>query len=142
MGHRLKHIFVKYECMLISVSQASQESQALSDIKKMDDDLEFNDLLIVPFVLPNIDPVAGIETPAPKSLALPVVVGDGGGWKDFIEEEVTEAKRQGVDVQEEGLCVILKKNGRVGQRTKGISLSNLIGNVVSRREAGMDVTNI
>merc|ERR1712232_1134465 len=104
---------------------------------------EFNDLLVVPLLLGAGDQLSlpSMTTPQPKSVALPVLSG-GSGWRDFLAEEVDEAKRQGVNVQREGLCVILKKNGRVGQRTKGISLENLVGNVVSRREAGMDVTNI
>jgi len=40
------------------------------------------------------------------------------------------------------LCVILKKNGRVGQRTRGIFLERMVGEVEGRRQAGMDVTNI
>ena len=116
--------------------------QVVADVNEMDDDLDLNDLLIVPLVLPNIstpDESSSTST-TPKSLALPVLVGEG--WKEFIKEEVEEANSQGVDVQSDGLCIILKKNGRVGQRTKGINLESLVGNVVSRREAGMDVTNI
>ena len=63
-------------------------------------------------------------------------------WKNVIDDEATEAVSQGVDVLNEGFCVVLKKNGKVGQRTKGINLQTLLGNVVARREAGMDVTNI
>jgi hypothetical protein len=60
----------------------------------------------------------------------------------MMDEEAAEAISQGVDIEEEGFCVILKKNGRVGQRTRGIFLDNLVGNVVARKEAGMDVKNV
>ena len=76
----------------------------------------------------------------PSCVAAPVSVGNN--WKRFVTEESMEAVEQGVDVEKDGFCVILKKNGRVGQRTRGIFLNNLVGNVVARKEAGMDVTNI
>lgn len=78
------------------------------------------------------------EDPLPSSVASPV----GNGWKTAMEMEVVDAVKQGVDLDKDGFCVVLKKNGRVGQRTKGIFLRNLVGNVVARREAGMDISNI
>ena len=38
--------------------------------------------------------------------------------------------------------VVLKKNGRIGTRTKGIVLARMVGEVVDRRDAGLDVRNI
>ena len=60
----------------------------------------------------------------------------------MITDEMEEAMKQDINVYEDGFCVILKKNGRVGQRTRGIFLSNMVGDVTQRREAGMDVMNI
>jgi hypothetical protein len=80
-------------------------------------------------------------TALPTNLALPVTVGTNF-WRAMMDEEAAEAISQGVDIEEEGFCVILKKNGRVGQRTRGIFLDNLVGNVVARKEAGMDVKNV
>jgi len=47
-----------------------------------------------------------------------------------------------VDIEKDGFCVILKKNGRVGQRTKGIFLERMVAMVEDRQSKGMDVTNI
>jgi hypothetical protein len=74
----------------------------------------------------------------PESVAFPA----GEGWKAFIDDETSEARSQGVDVESDGFSIILKKNGRVGQRTKGVFLGNMVGEVVARRESGMDVSNI
>jgi hypothetical protein len=129
------------EKRVVIVAAGSEKiDQVIDDARKLDDELELNDLLVVPLVLPaGVAPLLE-ESTAPKSAATPVSVGNS--WKEFIEGEMAEAISQGVDVEKEGLCVILKKNGRVGQRTRGIFLDNLVGNVVSRRNAGMDVTNI
>jgi hypothetical protein len=129
------------EKRLVIVAAGSEKiNQVIDDARELDEELVLNDLVVVPLVLP--EAVAPIleESTAPKSVATPVSVGNS--WKEFIEGETAEAVSQGVDVEKEGLCVILKKNGRVGQRTRGIFLDNLVGNVVSRRNAGMDVTNI
>ena len=51
-------------------------------------------------------------------------------------------EKQGVDVNGRGFSIVLKKNGRVGQRTKGINLKRMVGDVNARKLSGMDVRNI
>ena len=63
-------------------------------------------------------------------------------WKPLIQEEVKEAASQGVNVLLEGFSIILKKNGRVGQRTRGIFLQNMVTDVLERASMGMDIKNI
>jgi hypothetical protein len=63
-------------------------------------------------------------------------------WRSVIEDEAEQAIQQGVDIEKDGFCVILKKNGRVGQRTKGIFLENMVADITQRLEMGMDIKNI
>jgi hypothetical protein len=108
-------------------------AQILQEAESLRDEMEVNDLVIVPVVMPQgVAPDISPETPLAPCVALPVMGLAGTSWKTFVEEEAAEAIKQGVDVESEGMCVILKKNGRVGQRTKGIFLQNLVGNVVAR----------
>jgi len=126
--------------VIIAAAGDEKICQVLQDAQALQNEMEFNDLVLVPIVLPRGKaPDTSLES-IPSCVALPV--GVGSSWRDFVEEEVAEAARQGVNVEEDGICVVLKKNGRVGQRTKGIFLQNLVGNVVARRDAGMDVSNI
>ena len=137
--------------VVLAVAGADKLSTVLQDIQDVGDEvLARNDLLIVPIVWPGAQ--APILAPknddnneenvtsnlAPLSVALPV----GRDWSLVVGDEVSEAQQQGVSVEEDGVCIILKKNGRVGQRTKGINLKNMVGDVEGRREMGMDVTNI
>jgi hypothetical protein len=117
------------------IQQVVQQAQALND------SLTMNDLLIVPLVLPQAIAPANHNVDSsdfPPCLALPI----GPNWQKVLEEEAQEALKQNVDIEKEGFCVVLKKNGRVGQRTRGIFLENMVGEVIKRREAGMDVKNI
>ena len=137
--------------VVLAVAGADKLNTVLQDIQEVGDEvLARNDLLIVPIVWPGAQ--APILAPknddnseenvtsnlAPLSVALPV----GRDWSLVVGDEVSEAQQQGVSVEEDGVCIILKKNGRVGQRTKGINLKNMVGDVEGRREMGMDVTNI
>lgn len=126
--------------VVLAAAGPDRIQQVLDEAKGLQADLADNDLVVVPVVMPaGVAPnVASDDCPA--NVALPVSVGNN--WKRIMEEEAVEALSQGVDIQQEGFCVILKKNGRVGQRTRGIFLNNLVGNVVARKEAGMDVKNI
>ena len=134
--------------VVIAAAGKDKIDQVLKDAKDFELDMEINDLLIVPVVMPNgvapiwteSDTSGSNSSSPPASVALPVVVGNN--WKSMIDDEASEATSQGVDILNEGFCVVLKKNGKVGQRTRGINLQTLLGNVVARREAGMDVTNI
>lgn len=128
--------------VVIAAAGNEKIAQVLKDAKKLEDDLYFNDLVVVPIVMPRgVAPEYNSDYGVfPYCVAIAVNVGNN--WKDCINEEAAEAIKQGVDIEKEGICIVLKKNGRVGQRTRGIFLGNLVGNVVARREAGMDVTNI
>lgn len=81
--------------------------------------------------------VAHIALPAPGSEA---------EWRRYLAEE--EAPRAaGIDLSADALCVVLKKNGRVGQRAlvntpEGVPWRALLADVQRRRAAGMDVMNI
>lgn len=53
------------------------------------------------------------------------------------------AVSQGIDPLSDGFSLILKKNGKIGARSKGCpQWGNLVGDVERRREAGLDTTNI
>jgi Low psii accumulation1 / Rep27 len=140
--------------VVIAAAGRAKIAAVLKDAKDLADALTVNDLLVVPVVIPGIALPADLlsllqqegdddASGDPLSLfsecvALPV----GNSWSVVIDDEVRQAIEQGIDVDQEGLCVILKKNGRVGQRTRGIFLNNLVGEVTRRRDAGMDVVNI
>lgn len=136
--------------------------EVLQQAKSLEDDLMVNDIVIVPVVMPEgkapsmTDAAAAFgdgnddgddkkETMIPTCIMMPITIGgtsSGNNWKDYIDQESVEAMNQGVDIEKDGFCIILKKNGRIGQRTRGIYLENLLSNVIARRDAGMDVTNI
>ncbi|KAG7350680.1 DUF3493 domain containing protein [Nitzschia inconspicua] len=130
--------------VVIAAAGDEKIRQVLKEAQELQPCLADNDLVVVPVVMPRgVAPVVDdtvIIQPLPANVALPVTVGNN--WKQFIDEEAAEATSQGVNIEEEGFCIVLKKNGRVGQRTRGIFLNNLVGNVVARKEAGMDVKNI
>jgi Low psii accumulation1 / Rep27 len=138
--------------VVIAAAGRAKIAAVLRDAKDLADALTVNDLLVVPVVIPSIalpadllsllqqpgDDASGDPSLLSECVALPV----GNSWSVVIDDEVRQAIEQGIDVDQEGLCVILKKNGRVGQRTRGIFLNNLVGEVTRRRDAGMDVVNI
>jgi Low psii accumulation1 / Rep27 len=135
--------------VVIAAAGADTIRRVLREAKELQSDLASNDLIVVPVVLPRgVAPTLAEGEDLESTLtnvALPVTAAMGGGnsaWSVLLEEEASEAISQGVNIEEEGFCVVLKKNGRVGQRTRGIFLNNLVGNVVARKEAGMDVKNI
>lgn len=102
--------------------------------------LQDNDLLVIPVILPTGESPIGMNDDLldKECIAVP----SGRGWKDFITEENEEAMEQEVDTTAKGFAIVLKKNGRVGQRTSGINLKRMVGEVEGREEMGMDVTNI
>lgn len=125
--------------VVIAAGSKDKIEEIMKQAIALQDALALNDLLIVPVIVPqgvapaNVDPNV-----LPQCIALPV----GPSWKIVVNDEVEEAVKQGIDVGQEGFCVILKKNGRVGQRTRGIFLENMVGEVTRRRDSGMDVKNI
>lgn len=125
--------------VVIAAAGKDKIDEIMNDARELDESLSVNDLLVVPVVLPQAAaPSMGDNYQMPESVAFPA----GEGWKAFIDDETSEARNQGVDVESNGFSIILKKNGRVGQRTKGVFLGNMVGEVVARRESGMDVSNI
>jgi hypothetical protein len=135
--------------VVIAAAGREKIASVLTEAKDLADALATNDLLVVPVLIPSIalpadllpGPERGtdlLQPPLSECIALPV----GSGWSMVVDDEVRQAIEQGIDVDKEGLCVILKKNGRVGQRTRGIFLANMVGDITRRRDAGMDVVNI
>jgi hypothetical protein len=127
--------------VVIAAAGKDKIQKILEEARTLQPDLADNDLVLVPVVMPQgVAPSFDDGLPMPPNVALPVSVGNN--WKSLLEDESSEAISQGVNIEEEGFCIVLKKNGRVGQRTRGIFLNNLVGNVMARKEAGMDVKNI
>lgn len=112
----------------------------LEESKQYSDSLILNDLVIVPVVVPQANAPLGLEPEIldQEYIALPA----GGSWITVIGDEASQAEEQGIDVVNEGVSIVLKKNGRVGQRTRGIFLERMVSEVVERKEKGMDVVNI
>jgi Low psii accumulation1 / Rep27 len=133
--------------VVIAVGSSDRIQTVMNEATDLQDTLTYNDLLIVPIVLSppdgTITPIMNVDVDTlPECIALPVSGSSAGSWKVVIDDELEEATKQGIDAYKEGFCVILKKNGRVGQRTRGIYLPNMVGEVTQRREAGMDTVNI
>jgi hypothetical protein len=100
-------------------------AEIIKEAVKLQDRIEMSDLLIIPVLMPQgVAPdVSGMDMPS--CVALPV----GNNWKFVVDDEAEEAVNQGVDIEKEGFCVILKKNGRVGQRTRGVFIERMVGEV-------------
>lgn len=124
--------------VVIAAAGKEKIQRVLEEARLCADALELNDLLIVPVVMPSVTAPDSTED-LPSCVALPT---GNAAWKAVLKDESQQALEQNVDIETEGLCVILKKNGRVGQRTRGIFLERMVGEVEGRRQAGMDVTNI
>lgn len=109
-----------------------------------------NAFLVVPVVLP-----AGAKDP-PSTLGLaqerlkgaldephvgwPLLLRE---WQEYLATEAAAARKQGLDPVKQGISVVLKLNGRVGQRAFGQpAWERLVGDVERRRRRGLDVTNI
>ncbi|CAM9639173.1 unnamed protein product, partial [Discosporangium mesarthrocarpum] len=127
--------------------------------------LRNSDILIVPLVLEdptsggdqgNESPGAEVRTRArlravggendivsavgQAHVALPVAL---NRWQEYIDTEVDTAFEQGIDPLGDGFSLVLKKNGRIGARSKGCPpWGTLVGDVEKRKAAGMDTTNI
>ena len=134
--------------VVIAVGNTERIQSIIKEAMQINDALQESDLLIVPVIIERpsgtIKPLPvdlDIDT-LPNCIALPATAATSGSWKIVISDEMEEAIKQDINVYDDGFCVILKKNGRVGQRTRGIYLSNMVGDVTQRREAGMDVLNI
>ena len=124
--------------VIIAAGGKKKIAAVLDNVRKLEDALVLNDLLVVPVELPRISAPEVPLDDLPPCVALPV----GQSWNVVVGDEVEQAVDQGLNVEEDGFCVILKKNGKVGQRTKGVFLENMVNEVTMRRDAGMDVKNI
>jgi hypothetical protein len=124
--------------VVIAAGGQEKIQQVLEDAKQLDSSFLNTDLLLVPVIASTgLAPIVDNDD-LPQCVALPV----GNGWKAVIEDELKEAASQGVDVEANGFCIVVKKNGRVGQRTSGISLLPMVGDVEQRQASGLDVKNI
>lgn len=129
--------------VVICAAGLEKITSVIQQAKEIQDELTLSDLLVIPYVLGSPSSSSSSELDndnLPDCVALPSA--RNANWQSFIEDEVAEATRQGVDAQAEGLCIILKKNGKIGQRTKGIYLNNMVADVAGRAAMGMDITNI
>jgi hypothetical protein len=125
--------------VVIAAAGKEKVAEILKEASRLQDALTLNDFIIVPVVLPQgIAPTVDENMPLPECVALPL----GANWKSVVDDETEEARRQGIDVEGQGIAIVLKKNGRVGQRTKGVFLSQMVGEVEDRRAFGLDVKNI
>jgi hypothetical protein len=127
--------------VVIVVCGVPRMNQVFDEIDKLGTGLVQSDLLIVPVLYPQaMAPTfdCNLEEKLRPFLALPL----GPGWKSVINDEATEAMKQGVDVVKDGICIVLKKNGKVGQRTRGIFLHRMVSDVSTREMIGMDINNI
>jgi hypothetical protein len=129
----------------IVICVASKETihQLLNDIESsssLQEDLVLSDLVVVPWITPDFTSLNQANSQAMQFDCIGIPV--GLNWNDFLRDEIKEAEKQGVDVNGRGFSIVLKKNGRVGQRTKGINLERMVGDVNARKSSGMDVRNI
>jgi len=125
--------------VVIAAAGSDTINKVLADAKRLQQSLQLSDMLVVPVVMPSGVAPENVGTgDLPECVALPV----GNNWRTLVEDEAAEAVRQGVDIANEGFCIILKKNGRVGQRTKGIFLDRMVSDVTARSDLGMDIKNI
>jgi hypothetical protein len=132
-GHGLeKHV-------VIGAMGRDKLMDVIKEAEQLRDSLTMSDLLVVPIILPSgISLTLDEGTVLPECVVLPV----GRGWSELLNDETFEARKQGVDVETEGICIVLKKNGWVRQQTKGIFLRNMVVDVEACRKLGLDVKNI
>ena len=123
--------------VVIAAAGKEKVAEIIAEAKRLQEKLIANDLLIVPVVLPQ-GVAPEVIGDLPECVALPV----GLNWKTVVDDETAEARKQGVNVESDGIAIILKKNGRVGQRTKGVFLGQMVGDVEDRKAFGLDVKNI
>jgi hypothetical protein len=124
--------------IVIAAGGQSIIEQIIKEATRLEESLTLSDLIVIPVLFPD-GRAPNQNEKLSTCLAFPL---GEAKWRSFLTEEAKEAIGQGVDVEKEGFCVILKKNGRVGQRTRGVFLDQMVGEVTQRREMGFDVKNI
>lgn len=123
-----------------SLEAAAAKAQGLADAE----------LLVVPYL---IDGPADSEAAWASEAVFAMPGGDRDAWRKLASEEISAAQAQGVAVEGEaaqGILIVLKKNGRVGQRGltppaasgEALPWQSLISDVNLRVARGMDVSNI
>lgn len=124
--------------VVIVAAGSEKMKEIIEDAKRLSDQLTMSDLVVVPVLLPSgAAPTVDADS-LPDCVALPV----GNNWRDLVDDECEEAIQQGVNAAVDGISIVVKKNGKVGQRTKGVFLGRMVGDVTDRREMGLDVSSI
>ncbi|GAX14421.1 hypothetical protein FisN_11Hh120 [Fistulifera solaris] len=124
--------------IVIAAGGRSIIEQVVQEATRLEQSLTLSDLIVIPVLFPD-GRFSDKNEKLSSCVAFPV---GEAKWRSLLTEEAKVAIAQGVDVEKEGFCVILKKNGRVGQRTRGVFLDQMVGEVTKRREMGLDVKNI
>ena len=66
-----------------------------------------------------------------------------GEWSAVLRSELSVALSQTPEALNKGVTIIVNKNGKVGTRRFGVPIwDSLVADVQSRKENGLDVTNI
>jgi len=114
----------------ISINSVVNEEQSSSSISLEGIDKTINDLRISENLAEN----------SFSHFGYPVGISQ---WRDIIESEFNSALKQSPDAVEKGVTIVIKKNGKVGSRRFGVPIwESLIGDIQTRKEGGLDTTNI
>jgi hypothetical protein len=87
---------------LIAAAGSETIARVLEDAKELEDDMYFNDVVLIPIVMPR--GVAPDYDVLPACVATPVSVGNN--WKNYVQDETAEGIKQGVDIEKEGICIV------------------------------------
>ncbi|CEL92366.1 unnamed protein product [Vitrella brassicaformis CCMP3155] len=148
----------KRVAIVLGGKEAVQRS--LDSAVPVSSELLANDLLVVPLVIgqtgdelnaeritdgPRIATLFNLQSDLESREGQPHVALPFGfnQWIDTLQSELVTAEKQKLNPIDDGLLIVIKKNGRVGTRKVGAPIwSSLIQDVERRREAGLDVVNI
>eukprot|EP00612_Vaucheria_litorea_P004771 CAMPEP_0171462338 /NCGR_PEP_ID=MMETSP0945-20130129/6414_1 /TAXON_ID=109269 /ORGANISM="Vaucheria litorea, Strain CCMP2940" /LENGTH=267 /DNA_ID=CAMNT_0011988841 /DNA_START=123 /DNA_END=926 /DNA_ORIENTATION=- len=147
-GFRRRRGIEKRVCIIVGGKEGVNNS--LKSALNFSQSLISSDIVIVPLVVEqstgNGNLVCGgmesqLESAVGKAhIALPLIL---NSWQEWVQSEIETAQSQGFDVLNDGFAVILKKNGKIGTRSKGFPPWDVIvGNVQARADANFDTTNI
>ena len=117
--------------VIIAISSKEKMKKVLLQAQEHQQSLIDCDLVVVPVVTPQLTAPLGIDKDILQlgCIALPA----GGKWTSVLTNEMEQAKEQGINVKDEGICIVLTKNGKVGIRTRGINLERMIGDVLEKQ---------
>lgn len=89
--------------VVIAAAGSDTINKVLADAKRLQESLQLSDMLVVPVVMPSgVAPENAGTGDLPECVALPV----GNNWRTVVEDEAAEAVKQGVDIVNEGFCII------------------------------------